>query len=60
MMFDWLGRSRGLPAAVAAAARMEAGMAAALADPATRTPDIRGTATMGGMVEGILRGMDAA
>ena len=59
MMLDWLGRSRGLPRAVAAAARMERGLAAALSDPATRTPDIRGTATMAGMVDGILRGMEA-
>ena len=60
MLLDWLGRSRGLPAAVAAAARMEAGLVAALGDPATRTPDIRGTATLDGMVAGILRGMEAA
>jgi 3-isopropylmalate dehydrogenase len=57
MLLDWLGRSRGLPAAVEAAALMERGIAAALADPASRTPDIRGTGTTGSMVAGILRAM---
>jgi 3-isopropylmalate dehydrogenase len=60
MLFDWLGRRRGEDAAVAMAARMKAGIDAALADPATRTPDIRGTGTQATMVEGILAGMERA
>jgi 3-isopropylmalate dehydrogenase len=60
MLFDWLGRRRGEDAAVARAARMKAGIDAALAEPATRTPDIRGTGTQAAMVEGILEGMERA
>jgi 3-isopropylmalate dehydrogenase len=60
MLFDWLGRNRGLEPAVAMAALMQAGIEAALADPATRTPDIRGTGTQARMVEGVLRGMERA
>src|ERR687894_1481984 len=43
MMIDWLGRKRQVPEAVAAAELMERAITAALSDPATRTPDIRGT-----------------
>jgi 3-isopropylmalate dehydrogenase len=39
---------------------MKAGIDAALADPATRTPDIRGTGTQAAMVEGIIEGMERA
>ena len=60
MLFDWLGRDRGNAAAVEMAARMKAGIDAALADPATRTPDIRGTGSQASMVEGMLRGMERA
>jgi 3-isopropylmalate dehydrogenase len=60
MLFDWLGRRRGIASAVAMAGRMQAGIAAALADPATRTPDIRGTGSQASMVEGILAGMASA
>jgi 3-isopropylmalate dehydrogenase len=60
MLFDWLGRRREVPTAVAAAARMKAGIDRALADPATRTPDIRGTGSQADMVEGILKGMETA
>jgi 3-isopropylmalate dehydrogenase len=59
MMFDWLGRRREIPAAVAMAERMRAGIDRALADPATRTPDIMGTGIQRDMVDGILRGMEA-
>lgn len=58
MMFDWLGRKREVPAAVAVAERMKRGIEAALADPATRTPDIKGTGSQSDMVEGILKGME--
>jgi 3-isopropylmalate dehydrogenase len=60
MLFDWLGRRRGIESTVAMAGRMQAGIAAALADPATRTPDIRGTGSQASMVEGILAGMASA
>jgi 3-isopropylmalate dehydrogenase len=54
MLLDWLGTRRDIPAANAAAQLMADGIVAALADPATRTPDIRGTGTQRQMVEGIL------
>jgi len=38
---------------------MGRGIEAALADPATRTPDIRGTGRQRDMVEGILAGIAA-
>jgi 3-isopropylmalate dehydrogenase len=57
MLFDWLGRRHEIPAAVATAARMKRGIDAALSTPETRTPDIRGTATQRGMIDGILRGI---
>lgn len=59
MLFDWLGRRHGLAPAVAMAERMKRGIDVALADPATRTPDIRGTGSQQDMVEGILNGMAA-
>jgi 3-isopropylmalate dehydrogenase len=58
MMFDWLGHKHGLPASVKVSAIMKAGIDAALADPATRTPDIRGTGSQSDMVAGILAGME--
>jgi 3-isopropylmalate dehydrogenase len=54
MLLDWLGTRRDIPAANAAARLMADGIVAALADPATRTPDIRGAGTQRDMVEGIL------
>ncbi|CAN5656137.1 isocitrate/isopropylmalate dehydrogenase family protein [soil metagenome] len=59
MLLDWLGRRRGIAAAVAAADRMKAGIDRALASPATRTPDVRGTGSQAAMIEGILNGMEA-
>jgi hypothetical protein len=38
---------------------MRLAMDAALADPATRTPDIAGTADLEGMTQGILAALDA-
>ena len=55
MLFDWLGRSRNVPEAVTAAAAMERATTRALADPATRTGDIRGRASTAGMTEAIVR-----
>ncbi len=60
MMLDWLGRKRDVPAAVAVAERMRRGIEAALADPATRTPDIKGTGSQSDMVDGIVNGMENA
>jgi 3-isopropylmalate dehydrogenase len=42
MMFEWLGHSRGNPAAVRMANAMSRATTAALADPQARTADIRG------------------
>jgi len=60
MLFDWLGHKHGLTASIGMSALMKSGIDAALADPATRTPDIRGTGRQADMVEGILRGVEAA
>jgi len=55
MLLDWLGRSRNKPEAVAAAGAMERATTRALADPASRTSDIRGRASTSGMTEAIVR-----
>jgi 3-isopropylmalate dehydrogenase len=58
MMLDWLGRDRKVPQAVAAAASMGQATTAALADPASRTKDIRGTGTAADMTRTIIRGIE--
>ena len=58
MLFDWLGRRHGLDSAVLASDLMKQGIDAALSNPSTRTPDIRGTASQSQMIDGILAGMD--
>ena len=58
MMLDWLGRDRTVPQAVAAAASMGQATTAALADPASRTKDIRGTGTAADMTRAIIRGIE--
>ncbi len=60
MLFDWLGNHHGIAPVLDLSRHMKRGIDAALADPATRTPDIRGTGTQQDMIEGILRGMEAA
>jgi 3-isopropylmalate dehydrogenase len=60
MMLDWLGRDRNVPQAVAAAASMEQATTAALADPASRTKDIRGTGGTEDMTRAIVRGIEKA
>ncbi len=55
MLFDWLGRDRNVPQAVKAAAAMERATTRALADPTTRTRDIRGEAGTDGMTDAIVR-----
>ncbi len=57
MLLDWLGRRRDLPQAVAAAASMQRGVAAALANPATRTGDIKGTGGTQAMTKAIIAAM---
>ena len=57
MMLEWLGRRRAIAEAGAASDMMRRGIDAALANPATRTPDIRGTGRLRDMVDGILNGM---
>ncbi|MDB5597473.1 MAG: leuB [Hyphomicrobiales bacterium] len=58
MLLDFLGRSRNVPASVAAARSIERALCVALADPATRTRDIRGTAGTQGMTDAIVRALD--
>ncbi|GGH09702.1 3-isopropylmalate dehydrogenase [Alsobacter metallidurans] len=57
MLFDWLGRSRNVPQAVETAALMQRGVEAALANPETRTGDIRGSGGTADMVRGIIEGL---
>lgn len=54
MLIEWLGHNRGVRPAVEAAALMERAIASALADPATRTRDIRGTADTMGMTRAVV------
>jgi len=60
MLLDWLGRAQGVSPAVEAAAAMRAAMDQALADSATRTRDIAGTADLEGMTQGILSALGVA
>jgi len=60
MMIEWLGERRGVSQAKEAAALMKRGLEAALADPASRTPDIRGTGRQQDMVDGVLRGIESS
>jgi len=59
MLLDWLGRRHGLDAAIEASELMKKGIDAAISNPATHTPDIRGTASQSQMIDGILAGMGA-
>ncbi|MFC3073546.1 isocitrate/isopropylmalate dehydrogenase family protein [Shinella pollutisoli] len=54
MMVEWLGHNRNIPEAVEAARVMERAITAALADPQSRTGDIRGTASTSGMTKAIV------
>jgi 3-isopropylmalate dehydrogenase len=55
MMLDWLGRSRSVPEAVAAAGDIRVALDRALADPKSRTGDICGTASTLQMTAAIIR-----
>jgi 3-isopropylmalate dehydrogenase len=54
MMIEWLGHNRKIPEAVKAAQIMQDAIATALANPATRTRDIKGTAGTAEMTAGII------
>jgi 3-isopropylmalate dehydrogenase len=54
MLIEWLGHNRGIPQAVEAARIMERAIAQALANPATRTRDIRGQGGTADMTRGIV------
>jgi 3-isopropylmalate dehydrogenase len=58
MLLDWLGRDRKIPEAVAAAESMQRAMTSALADPGSRTRDIRGTVGTDEMTRAIVRRLD--
>jgi len=58
MLLEWLGRDRAIAEAVAAAQSMSRATTAALADPATRTGDIRGTGDTAAMTDAIVRGIE--
>src|SRR5512140_3118195 len=60
MLLDWLGRRRGLQAAVAAARSMQQAVVAALADPQARSGDIRGSGTTSTMTAAIVRAIRGA
>lgn len=55
MMIEWLGHNRKIPEAVKAAQIMQDAIATALANPATRTSDIKGTAGTAEMTAGIIQ-----
>ncbi|RFC69370.1 MULTISPECIES: isocitrate/isopropylmalate dehydrogenase family protein [Mesorhizobium] len=57
MLIEWLGHNREIAQAVEASRIMDAAIAAALANPATRTKDIRGTGGTADMTRGILDAM---
>jgi 3-isopropylmalate dehydrogenase len=59
MLLDWLGRRRNLPQAVKAAEAMEKAIAMALANPAARTGDIRGTGRTEDMTAAIIAALHA-
>ncbi|MGN6549586.1 MAG: isocitrate/isopropylmalate dehydrogenase family protein [Pararhizobium sp.] len=54
MMIEWLGHNRGIGQAVEAARLTKTAIEVALADPATRTRDIKGTGGTRDMTQGIL------
>jgi 3-isopropylmalate dehydrogenase len=59
MLIEWLGHDRGVPEAVKAAEAMSRAITAALADPASRTGDIRGTGTTASMTAAIVAGIES-
>jgi len=57
MLVDWLGHDRGVPEAVKAAEAMSRAITAALANPASRTGDIRGSGNTAAMTAAIVAGI---
>jgi 3-isopropylmalate dehydrogenase len=57
MLLEWLGRDRKVHEAVAAAEAINRAVELALLDPASRTPDIRGTARTEEMTQAIIKGL---
>jgi len=57
MLLEWLGYQRGEPRAVEAARAISRATTAALADPAARTGDIRGTGNTRSMTQTIVSGL---
>lgn len=60
MLLDWLAPRRNLPALARAAAAIETALEAALADPAARTPDLGGAATMRDVTDAVIRHLGPA
>jgi 3-isopropylmalate dehydrogenase len=58
MLVEWLGHDRGIPQAVAGAQAMKRAIVQAMGAPASRTPDILGTASTGEMTAAIVRGIE--
>jgi len=58
MLIDHLGRARNVPQAVEASKTIAAAIATALANPATRTRDIRGTAGTAEMTDAIVKAIN--
>jgi len=59
-LIKWLGNDRGIPAAVEAAKSISRAVTAALADPKSRTGDIRGTGNTASMTAAIVKGIRTA
>lgn len=59
MLIEWLGHDRGIPVAVRAARVMQRALAKALADPAARTRDIRGTGDTASMTRAVVAAIAA-
>jgi 3-isopropylmalate dehydrogenase len=57
MMLEWLGHNRGIAEAVAASASMRQAIDGALADPATRTGDIKGSGGTEDMTRAIVQAL---
>ena len=58
MMFEWLGHSRGNEGAVRMGRAMTRAVTQALADPAARTGDIRGTGNTATFTQAVIRNLD--
>lgn len=60
MLIEWLGRRHDVPKAQTTATLMAKGIQSALADPATRTPDIRGSGDQTAMVAAMIDAINSA